>query len=118
MSREILKMNLTFLPVTVTTEHGQTTQGHLVQFASKNGECNIHQASGTAMMHGSPLRGPLFLYQTPDEVDAAIFAFNEERKVPIYFTDPTGNIEHANGQKLAFDWPEKCKGKVELRLTM
>lgn len=119
MSREILSMNLTFLPVTVTTEHGLVAQGHLVQYACKEGKDGpIHPATGTAMMHGSPLRGPLFLYQTPEEVDAAIFAFNAERKVPIYFADPTGDIEHAHGEKLAFNWPQKCRGEIKLCPTM
>ncbi len=119
MSKEILNYAMTLLPVTVTTETGQTAQGHLVQFACRGGEREgNHPAASSSMMHGSPLRGPLFLYQTPDELDAALFAFNEKLQVPIYFADPTGTIEHAHGQKLAFNWPNKCRGKVELLLTM
>ena len=120
MSEEqLMKYNLTFLLVTVVTDTGLTAVGHLVQYAAEGGKWpGIHPAMPTSMMHRSPLRGPLFLYQTPSEVDAALVEFNEKRQSPIYFIEPSGLIEHAHGEKLAYNWPNKCTGVVTLRPTM
>lgn len=120
---DIGKYNLSLLPITVTTQFG-SIEGFLLQAPGTGKDFGIHPAAGTSMMHGSPLakRLPFFLYQTADEVDEAVVSFLESRNTPIYFLDPTGEVEWSgHGPKIGYQWPDKdqkCDATVAFRPTM
>ena len=116
---------LTLLPINVKTKFGEIG-GFILHSPAKasGGGFGIHPAAGTSMMHGSPLaqRVPIFLYQTPDEVDNAVFEFLKDRNTPVYYLDPTGEVEWTgHGPKIGYQWPDKsqrCDAEVTFRATM